>query len=193
MQAWTHVGQLDEVLKVLDRRITSALVEITDKWRPVCWHQHRSVAADHDAALGITGMLLVFRGCARLNNRATHSPWESHPFAIDISACVLQKLERPRKVAKLNADFLKQCLGIVLDELQAFFVEDLEVWDLAIDPRRCRRLRLQASSPLGRPATLTARSSAQCRTQSVWIALITLQSPEILSSPAVCSRTQNIA
>lgn len=193
MQAWTHVGQLDEVLKVFDRRITPALVEITDKWRPVCWYQYRSVAADHDAALGITGMLLVFRGRARLDDRATHASWEAHALAIDISACVLQEFECSWKIAKLYADFLKQYLGIVLDKLQALFVEDLKVRDLAIDPRLCRCLRREAGSALGGPATLASSTSAQYRTQSVRIVLVTLPSPGILSSPTVCSRTQNAA
>ena len=101
-------------------------------------------------------MLLVFRGRTRLDYRATQSPGETHALAIDISACVLQERERLWKVAKLYADFLKQGLSIVLDELQAIFVEDLKVRYLAIDPRRRSRL----APAVGQPAWRSGRLSS---------------------------------
>jgi hypothetical protein len=82
-------------------------------------------------------MLPVFRWRARLDNRAAQPSREPDALAINISTGVFQEFERLRKVPKLNADLLEHGIRIVLDELEAGLVENLDMRDITIDPGGC--------------------------------------------------------
>ena len=48
---------------------------------------------------------------------------KAHPLALDVAAGVAKELERPGKVAKLDADLLEQRLGVALDRFETLFAD----------------------------------------------------------------------
>ena len=120
MHAGAHVGEFYEVSKILDRSVPPTTVEVAHEWRPVCRHQHRPLAANNDVAIGISCMLRVLGRCGRLDNRPAEATREAHALAVDFGAGFLEKFERLGKFTKLDADFLKDRVGIIFDRLQAF-------------------------------------------------------------------------
>ena len=68
-----------------------------------------------------------------LDDRAAHAAREAHALALELGAGVLPDLERLRVLAELDADFLENSVGVALDDLQAFLVQDLVVGDRTRD------------------------------------------------------------
>ncbi|GEM_PF-5487147 len=80
--------------------------------------------------LGIFGL----RRC--LDDGAAQSTRETHGNAVDIGAALFQNFERFGHVAELDSDFLQNGFGVILDQLQAFFVEYFEARNFAGYVRR---------------------------------------------------------
>jgi len=83
-------------------------------------------------------VLRVLPRRSRLHNRAQQPARKAHAFTLDISAGILEQFQGAWKVPELDADFLEHGIGIVLDKLQALFIQNLEVGNLAFD-KSCRR------------------------------------------------------
>ena len=117
-----QIGELDEILEVLDRPVAPPPVEIVDEGRAVIGREHHRVAADDDIALGIARVLHVARrrGRAELPRQ---SPRKPHPLALDVAARRAKEIERAGKVAKLDADLLQQRLGVALDDFEPLFAQ----------------------------------------------------------------------
>ena len=100
-----QIGELDEVLEVLERAVAAALVEVVDEGRAVIGREHHRVAADEHVALGIARVLHVLRGRrgAELPRQAAR---KAHPLALDVAAGGAKEFERARKIAELDADLL---------------------------------------------------------------------------------------
>ena len=113
-----HVGELDEVLEVFERSVAAAFVEIVDERRTIIRREHHRIAADRDVALGIARVLHVLRrrGGAEAPGQAAR---KAHPLALDVATRAAKEFKRAGKLAKLDANLLKQRLGVALDRLQA--------------------------------------------------------------------------
>src|SRR5690606_26827271 len=88
-----------------------------------------------------------------------------YPLALDVGACLFPQLQGLRVVAEDDADFLKDCVGILLDQCQAFLVQHLVDIDLAPDVGQLRTRAATASRrpPGGRAAAaIRAPSPAAC-------------------------------
>ena len=78
-------------------------------------------------------MLHVLTGRRRLNDLPAHAGGEAHPGAVDIGAGFLEQVEDFGVVEKIDANLGQQPVGVVLDQLQVFFAENLNVGDVAFD------------------------------------------------------------
>ena len=129
------VGQLHEVLEVLDGRVAAALIEIVNKRRAVGRDQHRAVTTDGDVARGITRVLHILFGRCGLNNGAAQAGRKPDAGAIDIGPGIFEQLEDLRVIEKVDAYFMEQAIGVVLDKCKALFIEDVDVGNFAFDKR----------------------------------------------------------
>ena len=80
-----EIGELHEIAEILDRAVAPALVEIVDERRAVVGREHRRLAADLHAALGVAGVLGVDggRGRAELLGQPLG---KAHALALDVGA-----------------------------------------------------------------------------------------------------------
>ena len=103
--------------------------------------------------LGILGL------CRSLDDRTAQAARKAYGNAVDFGAALFQNIERFGHVPKLDTDFFQDGVGVVFDQLQAFFVEHLETGDPACYigcAGGCRRRR--AACLASAPTT-----SAACR------------------------------
>src|ERR1700733_15149636 len=116
MDVRAYVGELDEVLEVFERAVAAAFVEVVNERRPIIRREHHRVPADRRVALGIARVLHVLRrrGGAEAPCQAAR---KAHPLALDVATRSAKEFERAGKLAKLDANFLKQSLGVALDRL----------------------------------------------------------------------------
>ena len=100
------IGELDEILEVLERPVAAALVEVVDEGRAVVRREHHRVAADDDVALRVARVLHILRRRrgAELTREAAR---KAHPLALDVAAGVAEESKRAGKVAELDADLLQ--------------------------------------------------------------------------------------
>ena len=126
-----------------------------DERRAVVRREHHRVAADDDVALGIARVLHILRrrGGAELSRQTAR---KAHPLALDVAAGAAKELERAGKVAKLDADFLQQRVGVALDRRETLFAEHFGQRDLAGDvgDRRVRTLGARRSARLAAASRL---------------------------------------
>ena len=145
VHAGRHIGELHKVLEVFNGGVAAALVEVVHEGRPVGGDQHRALAADGDTARGVAGVLHVLTGRCRLNDLPAHAGGEAHSGAVYIGAGFLEQVEDFGVIKKIDANLGQQPVGIVFDQLQVFFAEDLNVGNVAFDEGRSRRGRLAPS------------------------------------------------
>src|SRR5690606_3572260 len=130
-----------EVAKVLDVGVAAPLVETADERRAVGGHQHGVVAADLDAALGVSGVLGE-HGRRADENLTAHSAREAHPVAVHLGPVAAEQVERSGVVVKVDADLLEDGLGVVLDRGEDLFGSDLVDRYAPGDVGRALRCRL---------------------------------------------------
>ncbi|MCY1242260.1 hypothetical protein D9M68_538670 [compost metagenome] len=92
-----------------------------------------------------------------------------HALAAHIGTGLFPQFERFRVVAELDADFLQDRVGIALDELQAFLVEDLIFANLALDigQRRSRTAAGARRTPCCRSPSLATRAATAAFTRAL--------------------------
>ncbi len=141
-----HVGELDEVLEVFERSVAAAFVEVVDERRAIIGRKHHRVAADRDVALGIARVLHILRrrGGAQAPRQAAR---KTNPLALDVATGAAKQLERAGKLAKLDANFLEQRLGVALDRLQSLLADKFGERNLAGDVGDGGERALRARAP----------------------------------------------
>jgi len=137
VQPRTHVREFHEIAEILDRCVTPALVQVAYERRTVRRYEYRPLTANNNATLRISGVLHEFGRRGVLHDRPAQPTRKAYPLAIDIGAGIAEEGKRLRKITEFNADFLENRVGILLDELQAFLVQHLEIGNPAIDERSC--------------------------------------------------------
>ena len=71
-----------------------------------------------------------------LHQAATQAAREAHPFALHVGAGCLEQFQRLGVVAKVNAGFFQDGVGVAFDDLQALFVEHLVIRNFPSDVGR---------------------------------------------------------
>jgi hypothetical protein len=135
VQARAHIRELYEIVEILEFRVAPAVVQIAHEWRAVGRNQHRAIAANSDTARGVTCMLYEFLRCRCLDDGTAEAARKTHALAIDIGAGVAPQVQCARELAELDADLFEHRIRVVLDQLQCFLIDYLEVRNLAVDPR----------------------------------------------------------
>ena len=153
-----RVGQLHEVAEVLDRRVAPAVVEVVDERRTVGRHEDHVRVADHDAALGVAGTLREAPGRRGLHQRAAHPALEADARALDVGAGRAEDLDRLGVVDDLDADFLQEGVGVVLDRLEALGGDHLDRWQLAGQVGQVLHRPREALGLSSRPAPAAGRA-----------------------------------
>src|SRR5580704_13366319 len=178
VQGVGYIGELHEIAEVLDSRITAAFVEASNERRAISRREHGVVAADDHAARRVACVLSEFTRCGALNERTAHATRKTHALTLYIRPGSLPDRNCLGVVAKIDADLLENCIGIVLHQGETFLAQDFVIGNLAgNEGDRCRGSG-GARSPLRVAAAGTSRVSGL--RDLIWHEC----SPEQL--PAVC-------
>jgi hypothetical protein len=162
VQRRRHISQFDEVLEVFDSRVAPSPVEIEHEGAAVSRHKHGILAADLHVARRVAGMLSILGLGRRLDDRAAHASRKAHRYAVDFGAALLQNIERFGHIAEFDPDFLEDGIGVILDQLQAFLVEHLEIGNLARDVRCAGDNRFLGAASIASAATASAPGRSFC-------------------------------
>ena len=151
-----HVGELDQVLEVLELGVAAPLLDVVDEGGPVDRREDRVGAAHLHRALGIARDLGEARG--RRRYQAAREPArKAHPLAVDVGAGLPEQRERFRVLAEVDPDLLEDGLRVLLDERQALLGEQPHRGDVARDVAQVLDL---AAAPLRAPCGATAAAPA---------------------------------
>jgi len=101
-----------------------------------------------------------------LHQLAGQAARKTHPFALDLATGSSEQVQRFGVIAKVDAGFFEDGVGVALDRLQALFVKHLEVRNLAGDKRYRLRAAGAAGGALGFAATAGA-AATRCIGQGV--------------------------
>jgi hypothetical protein len=93
------------------------------------------VAADTDATLRVPRVLGVFGRGAGLDDFPAHAPGKAHYLVGHHCAGPAKKSQGVRVLSKFNAHGLKQRLGVVLYQLQNFFISEIIDWHPSFNVR----------------------------------------------------------
>ena len=176
------VGELHDVLEVLQRGVAPAAVQVGHEGRAVVGGEDGGVGADLHAASGVTGVLDVDGGSVLLHDLPAEPAREAHELAGHVRAGPAPQLQRLGELLESDAHLGEQDLGALLDAHQPFFVEDLH--------RRCAALQVRSDDRgvlrLCRPPGGLARRLCVCEVRSSWflphcVSYLVARSP--LSSP----------
>ncbi len=126
VHVWTLVRQLHEVPEVVDRAVAAALVDVVDEGRAVGGHEHGGVATDLHAVFRIASVVCVDGGSVGCDDLPAHAPGEPHPLAVHLGTRRPQEFEGARVVPEVDAEFLEDRVGVLLDQGQAVLGHDLE-------------------------------------------------------------------
>ena len=127
VQRRRHVGQLHEVLEVLEARVAAPFVQAANERRAVSRGEHGVAAADAHIAGRVAGVLGELAGGAGLHDAAAHAARELHQFAGHFGARGAQDIQRFGVFAELDAHFGEDGVGIALDNRQPIFAQHLVV------------------------------------------------------------------
>ena len=97
VQPGRRIGQLDEVLEILERAVAAALVDIGDEGRAIGGREHGRVAADLHGAGRIAGMLDEFARAGALDDGADEAARRADAKAVG--------LRRPRALNRSTASW----------------------------------------------------------------------------------------
>src|SRR5580704_17671682 len=131
VQGVGFIGELDEIAEVLDSRITAAFVEASHERRAIGRREHGVVAADDHAARRVACVLSEFTRRGALNERTAHATRKAHALTLYIRPGSLPDRNCLGVVAKIDADLLENCIGVVLHECETFLAQDFVIGNLA--------------------------------------------------------------
>ena len=119
MQARVHIGQFHEIAKIFDCGVAALAIQITHERRAIDRREDGIIAANLHRTIVVAGILGELRRRSG-TKAAAHAAGEMHPFALNISARVLQDRQRFGIILKIDADFFKDGFGVVFNNLRAF-------------------------------------------------------------------------
>jgi hypothetical protein len=160
VQPFRHVAQLHERLEIGHRGIAPPAIEVAHRRagrRPArgrgnCRRSRRRGRVARD--LGEFRR----RGFAQLAGKAAG---DAHALAFDIGAGLAPAVQRGGVLDEPDADLFQHRFGVVLDDLERLFVQDLEVRDVALDERAVSKRTAERSARRAAPPPPRARRPAR--------------------------------
>ena len=132
VQPWAGIGELDEVLKILQRAVAPAPVEVHHKGRAVGRGKHHVVATDLHAARRVAGMLGELFGC-RLQYLAQVAGLELDAHAVNLGTGLFEHGQAFIVVTNVQAHFGQDAIRRGFDFEQVLFAHDVVGRDVAFD------------------------------------------------------------
>ena len=147
MKCGQHVGQLVEVVQVLERAIAAGVVEIAHIGRTIHGHEHAVPAAHLHGALGIARVQGEFGG--RLSDEAhQQGAVDPHPRALDVGSRGLPHGDG-FIVAEFAAHLLEDLERLLVDQLDRLVRHEVIDGDFAHQGGEgCHGGRPQRTAPL---------------------------------------------
>ena len=135
VQPFRHVAQLHEIAEIGDRGIAPPAFAVPDEGRTVNRRQHQIAPAHLDRPRRVARVLgkAGGGGGAQLAGKATRN---MHPLALHRRPGVAPAVQGCGIVDEIDADLLQHGFRVPFDDLKRFFVQDLEVRDVALDIAR---------------------------------------------------------
>ena len=171
VQAGAHIGQLDEILEVFDGRVAATVFDVVDERAAVGRYENGILATDLHVTRRVARVLGIFGLRGSLDDGAAQPAREACGYAVDFGAALLEDIQRLGHVAKLDTGLFENCLGIILDQLQAFLVEYFEDGNLALDIR-CADAGLAATCASCVASPAASAASGSCRFAHVKLRVI---------------------
>jgi len=166
MNGWRGVGELDEIGQIFEGGIASTAIEIGDEGWSADRREHRGVAAHLHRLGGVAGMHLKNLWGA-FEQFAAEAAGQAHELAPHIGARFAPELQGRRITTELDADFLQDRLGVVLDDLDGLGVQQIDHRNFPLDVGELRQALLTTLGPAGVPTAprnqTTLRHAASLR------------------------------
>ena len=160
MQAGRHVGELHEIAEVFDCGIAPAAIKIAHEGRAIDGGENGVLAAN-DNIVGRVARILRKFPRRRFANAAHQAFRKAHPLALDIGAGIFPQRQGFRIITKINADFLQDEFGVVLDKLKLVIGKRFIELDIAANVTLGRH-HLVGSRSAPRISATTAPRTATC-------------------------------
>ncbi len=125
------VGELHEILEILDIGVAPPALEIAHERGAIGWREDDIIAANFDIPGGVAGMLGELSEGAFPDDGAQHTGLKPHPFAVHIGARLLPDFDHFRVIAKFDTDILEDRVGGGLDRHKTVFAQQLVGRDIA--------------------------------------------------------------
>jgi hypothetical protein len=125
MERRRHVGQLHEIVKVFEGRVSTSLIETADERRSVGRGEDGMRSTDAHVARRVARVLHEFGGRRALNQRAAEPARKADALAVDRRSRVFPDREGFRVVAKIDPRLFEDGFRILLDGLEALFAQRL--------------------------------------------------------------------
>ena len=109
-------------MEIFQHGVTPPGIQVADERRAVYRREHCVLAADHDIARRIAGLLLKHRRRRIPDDFSAHAGRETHPLAVYVGPGLLEQFDG-RRIAEINSRFRKDGVGVSLDEVEALFAE----------------------------------------------------------------------
>ena len=121
MDVRRHVRQLDEVLKILDGCISTAIINVIHKRGAIVWSKHCGIATYLHIVFRITSMLRVNARCTCLHDCSAHSTRKPNSSAVNNCTSIFESLNRAWVITNLDTNLKEDCVCIALEQRKAFF------------------------------------------------------------------------
>ncbi len=127
-----HVGELDEVVQVLERAVAPAALEVGHERRAAHRGEDGCIAAEAHVARGVAGEELELLGRGR-EQPPRHAARDVDALAGHVRPGLFPQAQRLRVAPELDPHLLEDGLGIGLDDLDRFRAQQLHRFELAAD------------------------------------------------------------
>ena len=132
VQPFGHIAQLHEIAEILNRGIAATTLGIMHEGRAIDRRQDQIATTDLNIALGVARIL--GKGLGRCGNQlAGQTARNMHPLALHIRPRRAPQRQRPFVLDKVDTYLFQNGLGVPFNDLQRFFVQNLEIRNVALD------------------------------------------------------------
>ena len=161
VQPLRHIGQLHEFLKIRDGGVAAASVGVAHEGRTIDWGENEGLAADFDIAVAIAGDLCK-PGRRGRTQFARQPARNSDSLAFNLGPRLFPALQSFRTINEIDADFFQNRFGVVLDNLERFLVQNLEIRNITLDKSGGFDCARCAFGTAGGSATTSGTTGGSC-------------------------------
>ena len=150
-----HVGELDQVLEILELGVAAPVLDIVNEGGPVDRREDEVAPAHLDRALGVTRDLGEGGGCGR-DQVACEPARKAHPLAVDVGAGTPEQVQRLGVLAEIDPDLLEDRLRVLLQQSEPLLAQQVDRGNVARDVAQMLDL---AAGPLRAPGGASAAAA----------------------------------